>query len=45
MENMEEMIISDLKENKVSKNIVKDIKAWKFFIRNRLAHGSMENRR
>ena len=45
MENMEEVIRSDLKESKVSKNIAKDINAWKFLIRNRPTHGSMENRR
>ena len=40
-----EVIRSDLKERKVSKDIHKDINVWKSFIRNLLTYVNMKDRR
>ena len=40
-----EVIRSDLKERKVSKDKVNERNAWKCFIRNRPTHTSMKKRR
>ena len=40
-----EVIKSDPKEKKVSKNIAIDRNTWKSFMKNRPTHASMENRR